>query len=79
MTKNVHIVPTHRRAGRRRERPVPGLPLADVITFETRDTLTFQEQLAAGRATIQEVAQALLLLIQAMKVLDNKLGALSRD
>jgi hypothetical protein len=36
MASNVHFIGAPRKAGRRRERPLPDAPLADVLDLSTR-------------------------------------------
>lgn len=80
MNSNVHALPVKRRPGRRRVRPASDRPLADVLTFDARSLpTTHDEQLAECRAAIREAARGVLIAVQAIRDIDQKLGVLSRD
>ena len=70
---NVHMIGAPRKAGRRRERPLPDVPMADVISI--RDRLrpeTPEERLEAYETEVLAIARHLLGAIQAVKRLKKQ-------
>jgi hypothetical protein len=65
---NVHPLPTVRRkVGRRRDHPVPGLPVAELLTFvPAQQPTTLEEQIADCRTCINTMADGLILALRAI-------------
>ena len=67
---NVHMIGVPRKAGRRRERPLPDAPLADVVSLADRREAP--EETAEDRAdryakVMNELAHHLLMAVRALK------------
>ncbi|PRY07046.1 hypothetical protein [Paraburkholderia sp. BL25I1N1] len=75
MTNNVHVLPTGRKAGRRRTRPVPGAAIATVLSFEPQnDTFeTAEQRLAKIDEATRRMARHLLFAIRTLREIDDVL------
>lgn len=71
MASNVHMIGAPRRAGRRRERPLPDVPLADVLDLVARRRdergETAEEQNERLHEAINQAAYHLLMAARALK------------
>ena len=70
---NVRMIGVPRKVGRRRERPLPDVPMADVISI--RDRLrpeTPEERLETYEAEVLAIARHLLGAIQAVRRLNKR-------
>jgi hypothetical protein len=70
MASNVHFIGAPRKAGRRRERPLPDAPLADVLDLSTRReerSETAEEQIERFHKVIDEVSHHFLMAARALR------------
>ncbi|PRF97441.1 hypothetical protein C6Q14_28265 [Burkholderia ambifaria] len=73
MDNNVHHLPTRAKPGRRRTRPIPQLPLAEIINFApARTDPTVEKQLADYREALTTVTRCLLTAARAIATIDRK-------
>jgi hypothetical protein len=70
---NVHMIGAPRKTGRRRERPLPDVPLADVISIlDGLRPETPEERLEAYEAEVLAIARHLLGAIQSVQRLNKR-------
>ena len=75
MPNNVHMIGTPRKAGRRRERPLPDVPLADVLSLASRrdeHSETAEERLRAYEAEVLVISRHLLGAVQSIRRLNKR-------
>ncbi len=67
---NVHMIGAPRKAGRRRERPLPNVLLADILTLPARrdgHRETAEEEIERSRKAISEAAYYLVKVVEALE------------
>lgn len=73
MSNNVHALPTQKASGRRRVRPLPDVPRADVLAIadhiESKHSETPEEQIERLNDTITEIVRHLLGAVDAIQKL----------
>ncbi|MDF3091430.1 hypothetical protein [Burkholderia semiarida] len=73
MDNNVHHLPMRTKPGRHRARPIPQLPLAEVINFaQAKPDPTVEKQLADYREALTTVTRCLLTAARAIAAIDRK-------
>ncbi|WP_157764391.1 hypothetical protein [Burkholderia pseudomallei] len=73
MNNNVHHLPTRAKPGRRRTRPIPQLPRAEILNFApARPDPTVEKQLADCQAALTTVSQCLLTAARAIAAIERK-------
>lgn len=73
MNNNVHQLSTHAKPDRRRTRPIPQLPQAEILNFTPpRPDPTVEKQLDDYRTMLATVSQCLLTAAGAIAAIDRK-------
>ena len=75
MSNNVHALPIHTARGRRRVRPMPDVPLCDVLRLEPRlenQPPTPDEKIAEMEVVITEITRALLVAVRVISAHDKR-------
>ncbi|MFM0020887.1 hypothetical protein [Paraburkholderia azotifigens] len=69
MNENVHELPVLRKRGRRRTNPIPGVPCAQVLNFDTHgaEVETAEQQVARMYEESKTMAYHLLMAVRSFK------------